>query len=318
MGNLLSNDSTPPLYGGIKLLLADPDKRFPQDFNPEDPLETKKLKKVSRESFINKVRSEEGVGVVPLEEFSPEGIEEATAEEVELKDKATYIVIPRRGKSYEKRFESIETWQRNQTSGVERMLVARAIDELKKDPTHTNVRPWCKKKLTGPDGWSAEVDAVAIADGTNQGCAIIVEHKNVMDSKAALQLISLLAKIDAKKDSGEGTVAELSGLVIKGALAGALETSNPSDRKEMNSLLHRVGCYKWFEKKDYGDDPCSAFQASGLSCDAAAPTNSPGNGPTAPAAVPRRVGRLLPPMRGSAMLVRPRLANRVSSCRPSL
>ncbi|KAL4513616.1 hypothetical protein Ndes2437A_g00528 [Nannochloris sp. 'desiccata'] len=96
------------------------------------------LKKVSRESFINKVRSEEGVGVVPLEEFSPEGIEEATAEEVELKDKATYIVIPRRGKSYEKRFESIETWQRNQTSGVERMLVARAIDELKKDPTHTN------------------------------------------------------------------------------------------------------------------------------------------------------------------------------------
>ncbi|KAL4513295.1 hypothetical protein Ndes2437B_g00515 [Nannochloris sp. 'desiccata'] len=42
------------------------------------------------------------------------------------------------GKSYEKRFESIETWQRNQTSGVERMLVARAIDELKKDPTHTN------------------------------------------------------------------------------------------------------------------------------------------------------------------------------------
>lgn len=49
------------------------------------------------------MRSEEGVGVVPLEEFSPEGIEEATAEEVELKDKATYIVIPRRGKSYEKR-----------------------------------------------------------------------------------------------------------------------------------------------------------------------------------------------------------------------
>ena len=41
--------------------------------------------------------------MVPLEEFSPEGIEEATAEEVELKDKATYIVIPRRGKSYEKR-----------------------------------------------------------------------------------------------------------------------------------------------------------------------------------------------------------------------
>ncbi|KAH7619756.1 hypothetical protein NADE_008042 [Nannochloris sp. 'desiccata'] len=53
------------------------------------------------------------------------------------------------------------------------------------------------------------------------------------------------------------------------------------------------------------------------SCYAAAPTDSPGNGPTALAAVPRRVGRLLAPMRGSAMLVRPHLANRVSSCRPS-
>lgn len=89
-------------------------------------------------------------------------------------------------------FESIETWQRKQTSGDERMLVARAIDELKKDPTHTNIRPWCKKKLTGPDGWSAEVDAVAIADG----CVIFVEHKNVMDSDAADQLIRLLAKIE--------------------------------------------------------------------------------------------------------------------------
>ena len=106
MGDLLSTSSTPRLYKGIKLLLAYPEKRFPLEFNPEDPFEEKKLKQVSRESFIDKVKIEEGVGVVPLEEFSPEGIEEETAKEVELRDGATYIVIPRRGKSYEKRVSS--------------------------------------------------------------------------------------------------------------------------------------------------------------------------------------------------------------------
>ena len=106
MKNLLSTSSTPQLYKGIKLLLADPEKQFPLDFNPEDPFVEKKLKQVSRESFIEKVKLEEGVGVVPLEEFSPEGIEEETLEDVELRDGATYIVIPGRGKSYEKRVSS--------------------------------------------------------------------------------------------------------------------------------------------------------------------------------------------------------------------
>jgi hypothetical protein len=106
MGNLLSTSSKPRLYNGIKLLLVDPEKRFPLEFNPQDPFEEKKLKQVSRESFIDKVKSEEGVGVVPLEEFSPEGIEEETAKEVELRDGATYIVIPCRRKRYEKRVSS--------------------------------------------------------------------------------------------------------------------------------------------------------------------------------------------------------------------
>ena len=87
-------------------------------------------------------------------------------------------------------FEGIEVWQKNQTSGDERMLVKRAMKELEKN--HSNVRPWCKKKLTGPDGWSAEVDACAIADG----CAIIVEHKNVMDPKGAYQLTELCDDIE--------------------------------------------------------------------------------------------------------------------------
>jgi hypothetical protein len=110
MGNFFSTSSTPRLYKGIKLLLADPEKDFPAEFNPERPFKEKKLKLVSRESFIDKVKSEEGVGVVPLEEFNPEGIEEETAKEVELRDGATYIVVPREWKAVEKRVSSFATF----------------------------------------------------------------------------------------------------------------------------------------------------------------------------------------------------------------
>ena len=87
-------------------------------------------------------------------------------------------------------FESIEVWQKNQSSGDERMLVKLAMKEL--ELTHTNVRPWCKTKLTGPDGWFREVDAAAIADN----CVIVVEHKNVMDKNGALQLYDLVNDIE--------------------------------------------------------------------------------------------------------------------------
>ena len=69
------------------------------------------------------------------------------------------------------------------------MLVKRAMKELEKN--HSNVRPWCKKILDGPDGWSRLVDACAIADG----CAIVVEHKNVMDFEGADQLTQLIDEI---------------------------------------------------------------------------------------------------------------------------
>jgi hypothetical protein len=119
------------------------------------------------------------------------------------------------------------------------------------------------------------------------------------------------------KDMGEGSVADFSGLRIIGALAGPTQTSNPSDLKRMNVLLQGYNCYKWFEETAYGGDPCSPYQASGIACDVPVPSDSPGNGPTTAAAVPLRVGRLLAPMRGSVMLVRPRLANRVAVRRPS-
>ena len=106
MGNLLSTSSTPRLYKGIKLLLADPEKQFPLDFNPEDPFEVKVLGAASRSGFVDKVNREEGVGVVRLERFDPQALIEGSPLDVELCDGATYIIVPRRGKSYEKRVSS--------------------------------------------------------------------------------------------------------------------------------------------------------------------------------------------------------------------
>lgn len=93
--------------------------------------------------------------------------------------------------------EDIEGWQKNQTLGDERMLVARAIKELGRN--HTNVRPWCKKVLTGPNGLSREVDAVAIADD----CVIVVEQKNLIDKEGALQLYDLVNDIEYVVGSGK-------------------------------------------------------------------------------------------------------------------
>ena len=97
-----------------------------------------------------------------------------------------------------------------------------------------------------------------------------------------------------------------------GVLAGPCETNNADSKRKMDSILTKRGYLKWFEQAQYSNDPCSPFQALGPSCDAPNPTPNPGNGPTAPAALPRRVGRFLTPMRGSGMLVRPRLANRAA------
>jgi hypothetical protein len=60
MGNLLSTSSTPQLYKSIKLLLADPEKQFPLDFNPEDPFEVKVLERASLSGFIKKSGTRRG------------------------------------------------------------------------------------------------------------------------------------------------------------------------------------------------------------------------------------------------------------------
>ena len=88
-------------------------------------------------------------------------------------------------------FESLEVYQKNQIDGSERKLVEQAEKYLKENG-HSNVQPFCRKKVTGADGLEREIDAAAIADN----CAVVIEHKNLMDSKGAAQLASLVEFIE--------------------------------------------------------------------------------------------------------------------------
>ena len=96
-----------------------------------------------------------------------------------------------------------------------------------------------------------------------------------------------------------------------GVLAGATVTKDTESKEDMDILIQSEGYRVYYTDGQYGDDPCSPFQASCDVCDTPAPSDTPRNGPTAPpSAVPRRGGRsFLAPMRGQAMLVRPRLVN---------
>lgn len=124
----------------------------------------------------------------------------------------------------------------------------------------------------------------------------------------------LVSFCSSYKDMGDGSVTEFSGKRIIGVLAGPAETANVNNKKAMDTLLQKYSLLQWFEHGDYGDDPCSPFNASGASCDAPAPTDGPGPG-TTPAAMSRRVGRQPTRLRGSAMLVRPRLLTRFAGFR---
>ena len=88
-------------------------------------------------------------------------------------------------------FEGIKVWQKNQTSGDERMLVEQAMKFLE-DSGHTNVRTFCPKKVTGPGSLKKEIDAAAIVDN----CAVVIEHTNVMDEDGAARLADLVAFIE--------------------------------------------------------------------------------------------------------------------------
>ena len=118
---------------------------------------------------------------------------------------------------------------------------------------------------------------------------------------------------------GVGNVSQFRGKRIIGVLASATEVGG-EEQEDMNDLIDRLGYKKICTDGLYGYDHCSPSQALGGSCDVPASSDTPGTSPNAPpSAVPRRGGRsFLAPMRGSAMLVRPRSVNtRFSGFRPS-
>ncbi len=100
MGDLFSTPSAPSapstarFYEGITLLFGNPNKEFPQDFNPERPFKTELLRRVSRASFVDSVNGRNGPSrVVLLEGPTTFKLELESPLEVELHNNATYVVV---------------------------------------------------------------------------------------------------------------------------------------------------------------------------------------------------------------------------------
>ena len=89
-----STSSRPELYEHITLLLADPEKQFPEEFDPQKPRKIKPLGKLSLQNFVKCVEREAGGYVVAVQDFDPTGVVYQIPETVELRDGATYIVVP--------------------------------------------------------------------------------------------------------------------------------------------------------------------------------------------------------------------------------
>ena len=84
---------------------------------------------------------ENGVAVVPLEDFDPEALVKETPEEVELRDGATYIVLPRKGKNYEQAVSTFIEDNEKIIKSMELVLDVEAVAEI--------VQPETDKLLKG-------------------------------------------------------------------------------------------------------------------------------------------------------------------------
>ncbi|KAG7674708.1 hypothetical protein NADE_007998 [Nannochloris sp. 'desiccata'] len=296
----------PDLYERITLLRGNP-----EDFDPAHPFGTALLKKVSRQGFVSRVKDEGAVAVVRLEDFlkyslSPTAfiLKDESPLDVELCDNATFILIHSGEKGLRKRVDDLAAWQRSHAEAEERHVRSALVKLLQKD--HTDVEPFSSKRVYGPGGKFKEIDAAAISPD----CAMVAEHKHVMSMKGVEQLQRAIAFTLKYRDQDEGNVSLFRGKRIIGVLASAPEVGGEK-QELMNNVIESLGYKRISTDGLYGDDPCSTFQASGDSCDISSPSDTPGTSPNAPpSAVPRRGGRsFLAPMRGPAMLVRPRLVN---------
>jgi hypothetical protein len=85
----------PELYKGITLLWPNPQKEFPQGFDPAQPFAQAILKPISRQDFVARLRDEHAAAVVRLEDFIPNALSpEDSPGNVQLRDNATYILVP--------------------------------------------------------------------------------------------------------------------------------------------------------------------------------------------------------------------------------
>ncbi|KAH7623391.1 hypothetical protein NADE_002580 [Nannochloris sp. 'desiccata'] len=300
----------PELYNVT--LLAKLDGELPDDFDPKSPgsdVQVEDLIGISRQGFVRVVDRRNGDFVVALEDYPSRDVAKKDSADIELRDEAKYIVLPRKGKNYEPTVDDVAAWQRSHAEAEERHVRSALVKLLQKD--HTDVEPFCSKRVYGPGGKFKEIDAAAISSD----CAMVAEHKHVMSMKGVEQLQRAIAFILKYRDQDEGNVSLFRGKRIIGVLASATEVGGEK-QEDMNNVIESLGYKRISTDGLYGDDPCSTFQASGDSCDVSASSGTPGAGPTAPpSAVPRKDGRcFLAPMRGPAMLVRPRLVNTRHAC----
>jgi hypothetical protein len=99
---------TPELYNVT--LLAKLDGGLPEDFDPKFPgseVEVEDLIGISRQGFIRAVDRQNGGFVVALEDYPSRNVAKKDAADIELRDGATYIVLPRKGKNYEQAVSSL-------------------------------------------------------------------------------------------------------------------------------------------------------------------------------------------------------------------
>ena len=83
-------------------------------------------------------------------------------------------------------------WQRYQEEANERHVRNKLVKYLE-DSGHLNVQPVCFKKIYGlPNDPPKELDAGAIAEG----CAMVAEHKNVVDLDSVHQVQDLIKFIE--------------------------------------------------------------------------------------------------------------------------
>jgi hypothetical protein len=102
--------SSSRVYERIKLVIADPDKQFPEDFDPYNPYEIYEMKDMSPRIFKEVVESMNGLFVMRREEFEqyqetgvPLWTYLRTPDDIDLEHYETYIVVTRTNRNSAKR-----------------------------------------------------------------------------------------------------------------------------------------------------------------------------------------------------------------------